>query len=340
MRKLIKFIIVLLVISVAVYFGSGFILEKLSEQALKFLPQLVAGYGIGIRDASFGSASIVSFNSVEWKDASAKVGFRRPGTYLSDQAFILKAKKVEVTALDFSDREFLLDVEGLDVFRLDEFGNARLTDRIYGQELKVYFHLDSFTRGSFDSIFRSLFRNLISLIDEGSCSIPVEFSGAITMTVRRFFVEARIHAERKGGETVLVMNTEDLRKISQILGEDKLTESEIDLLAANPIRVPRLLEIRDKARDTAKKEHSRSYAVPEDAYRHVLWSYLLTKEYGSEFATKITDAHEVGSDNTPAESHMDYNNNAVGRRYAQFGYAESSILGRVMNDPDIIRSVQ
>ncbi len=340
MRKFIKFIIVLLIISAAMYFGSGFILEKLSEQALKLLPQIVAGYGIGMRDASFKSAAFSSFNAVEWKDVSAKVGFRRSETYLSDQAFILKAKKVEIFALNLSDLEFLLNIKGLDVFRLDEFGNARLTDRIYGQELKVYFHLDSLTRDGLDSIFRSLFGNLIKLVDEGRCSIPVEFSGAITMTVRRFFVEARIYAAREGYETVLVMNTEDLRKISQILGEDKLTESETDLLASNPIRVPQLLQIRDKARDTAKREHARNYAVPEDAYRHVLWSYLLTREYSSEFATKVTDAHEVGSDNTPAESRMDYSNNAVGRRYAQFGYTESSILARVMSDPGVIRSAQ
>jgi hypothetical protein len=45
----------------------------------------------------------------------------------------------------------------------------------------------------------------------------------------------------------------------------------------------------------------------------MLWSYLLSAEYGTEFAEKVTDAHELGSSNTAAESRKDLANNALGR---------------------------
>ena len=86
------------------------------------------------------------------------------------------------------------------------------------------------------------------------------------------------------------------------------------------------------------RARERDGSVPEDAYRHVLWSYLLTQEFDAEFAEKVTDAHEIGSTtNTEAEHRMDYNNNAVGRRYAAEGVAEPEVLSRVRRDPAVIR---
>jgi len=81
--------------------------------------------------------------------------------------------------------------------------------------------------------------------------------------------------------------------------------------------------------------------VPEDAYRHVLWSYLLTNEYGVDFAKEITDAHEIGlTDNTEADHEMDYNNNEVGRKYAGESLTESVLLTMVMTDPAVIRQAE
>ena len=77
--------------------------------------------------------------------------------------------------------------------------------------------------------------------------------------------------------------------------------------------------------------------VPVDAYRHVLWSYSLTKEFGPKFAEQVTDAHEkYDFENTEAEHRMDYNNNAVGRQYALKNVDLVSILERIVKDPDVI----
>jgi hypothetical protein len=338
MRGLIKLIIVLAVIAAAVYFSSDFLFQKASEQAVKFAPKITSRYGIEVKQPSFKSADVVSLNTVEWRDVSAKVSMmRRFGTYLAGEGFSFEARKIEISAMDLLQLVFLVDIEGLDIFRLSETGRPLITDRVYADKLKVRFQLDSITKDGIVSMFRGLFRNSIDLLKKGRCSMPVEFSGLTTLTVRGIYVEARVHSEREGNETVLVMNKEDLVRIAGELGEKDLTAGDINMLARNPARMPGLLKIRNKARSTAKRTHKGNPNVPEDAYRHVLWSYLLTKEYGPEFAEEVTNAHEIGSDNTWHERQMDYNNNAVGRRYAQAGYSEDSILGRVMADPNVIK---
>ncbi|WP_238314615.1 DUF6973 domain-containing protein, partial [Methylobacterium crusticola] len=81
--------------------------------------------------------------------------------------------------------------------------------------------------------------------------------------------------------------------------------------------------IKDYAETTAHNAHAKDRTIPEDAYRHVLWSYLLTKEFGPAFASRVTDAHEQGpTGNTPKERKQDYHNNAVGRRYAREGISQ------------------
>jgi hypothetical protein len=74
----------------------------------------------------------------------------------------------------------------------------------------------------------------------------------------------------------------------------------------------------------------------------VLWSFLLSKAFGPEFAEQITNAHEIGSVqfNTEADHQMDYNNNKVGRGYAKAGYMEGQILQMVKTDPQVIRDAQ
>ena len=91
------------------------------------------------------------------------------------------------------------------------------------------------------------------------------------------------------------------------------------------------------AKDTSKDAHKRDRSVPEDAYRHVLWSYLLTQKFGPEFAETVTDAHETLPTNTAAERRMDFHNNRIGREFAQQGVKRERILWLVKNHRDVIR---
>ena len=134
----------------------------------------------------------------------------------------------------------------------------------------------------------------------------------------------------------LMVNKEFFKSAAWLMAEN-LTDAESDLLSLSPFKVPELLKIMHYARQESEK-YKKDKNIPEDAYRHVLWSFLLTKKYGPVFAKKVTDAHEIGDDtNTEADHRMDYNNNEVGRRYALENYKKNEILYRLLNDPAVIR---
>jgi len=135
------------------------------------------------------------------------------------------------------------------------------------------------------------------------------------------------------------MSPGDVRMISKSLHEE-LTKTEISLLSTHPLLAPALFKIRNHARVQSEAAYANDATVSEDAYRHVLWSFLLTKEFGPEFAKQVTDAHEIGAVKPASEAdhNMDYNNNKVGRDYAKAGYAENMLLGLVRTDPQVIRA--
>jgi hypothetical protein len=140
------------------------------------------------------------------------------------------------------------------------------------------------------------------------------------------------------------MDKKDIRSFARELRaaghvDKDLTEAEIAIVHRYPEEAPKIAQITKYAKDKSEEARRKDPRVPEDAYRHVLWSYLLTKEFGAEFAKEITDAHEFGATgNTPRERRMDLMNNEAGRRYALEGYPEDSILERVMRDPKVIRT--
>ena len=136
------------------------------------------------------------------------------------------------------------------------------------------------------------------------------------------------------------MHPEDLRRIAKILNED-LTEPEIQVYSAYPMRSPKLFYVRNRARSISKLARQQDNRISRDAYRHLLWSYMLTKEYGPQFAEVVTSAHEEGeTDNTEADHIMDYRNNDLGRMYALEGRGESDLRQLVLTDPRVIRSAR
>ena len=138
------------------------------------------------------------------------------------------------------------------------------------------------------------------------------------------------------------IDSNKIRAISRKLKEKgiidrELTEEAAELASKYSEEAPRIAEVTMYAKSKARSVSSSS-GVPEDAYRHILWSYLLTKEFGPAMAKEITDTHEVGATgNTPAERSMDINNNEVGMRYAMMGYTEASLADRVKSDSAVIR---
>jgi len=185
-----------------------------------------------------------------------------------------------------------------------------------------------------------LLYNAASLFSDGKTVIPATLSGILHFKMAQEAVRARVYTQiRSDGYYALQVNEEFFQTMAWYNRLD-MTEAEARLLSKNPMRMPRLINIMDKA-----KQESQRYAevptIPEDAYRHILWSYLLTKAYGPDFAKQVTDAHEIGdTTSTEAEHQMDYKNNAIGREYALANVKQHEVLTRLLDDANVIRKPQ
>ncbi len=185
-----------------------------------------------------------------------------------------------------------------------------------------------------------LVEGLEDFVGSGKTPIEIEFEGKFLTSIGGQKGELHFKSVRKDGFTSLQLDRNELKKIGD-LTEEGLTDAEVEVLMNHPAKAPRLLDIQRYASEKARKLGKTTRGFPSDAYRHVLWNYLLTKEYGSEFTLLLTNAHEAGENKTaddPRDHAMDLNNNRVGIGYALMGLDESEIQWKVVSDPRIIRS--
>jgi hypothetical protein len=177
------------------------------------------------------------------------------------------------------------------------------------------------------------------LLEAGRTGLPLSLEAVVTLQFAGRPYELRLRSEPDGPDTRIVLDRDDLRRLGRS-HVPPLTEAEIEVVATSPARAPRLLRLSQIATEAAAAELSRDPTFPDDAYRHVYWSWLLTREFGAEFAERVTDAHEEGAtyEFGEAQRRMDLINNALGREYAAADVAPHEIAGRVRSDPRVVRS--
>jgi hypothetical protein len=217
-------------------------------------------------------------------------------------------------------------------------GLQRKQEGLNNGELRIEFPFTGDGKGISVTAMAEIPKKVLQFLQQGRTQIPFDFCAESTFKIGRSMVKADIMTKMESGYYFLVMSPDDVRRISKRLKEE-LTETETRLVSTHPFLAPGLFKIRNRARTKSEVAFAKDATVPEDAYRHVLWSFLLTKEFGPEFAKQVTDAHEIGAvkPNTEADHQMDYNNNRVGRDYAKAGYAEDMLLELVRTDPQVIR---
>lgn len=315
---------------------------SLSRRILAFAQKEAAGYGLGLQDVHFQSAGLCAGPGLAWIHIRAGLRLRQNSPFARERGFDLEIPRLELRAAGFFPPRLRLRAQEI-----------RLVSRVLAEALPSRSaSAERIEHGFFEMKFPCAFLNprkarrqisavfhvLLNLVRRGNTPQAFDFHAAAFFEIRGRPFRARILSERKNGVTFLSMPRKDLEKISEALDEG-LTREEISILSQRPVLAPQLLQIRNYARHTAYAAGKKDKRIPKDAYRHILWSYLLTREFGESFAVKVTDAHEKDSvlENTEAQEAMDYHNNALGRQYAKKSYAEESILARLMKDPAVIR---
>jgi hypothetical protein len=350
-KFLVKFLIFFAVLCGIFYLAINALLDPISNKAIDFVFENLHASNLTLSEPSFRNARISSYDAIAWDEVS----FTATVTPTSASKKALKAR-VKVEELTFESERlfeghFIIDLKGLSITTEylsteDSADVKKAPEMLQDGRLIAPFKLNVFSLDEAASRLREFAAEMKKFSEEGKTAIPISFSGEEIITVQGNSYAASLLVQQKGGNYRLVASKDDVKFISEgVLPRTQTsTAADIEIIANNPIRAPQLFQIRATASNTAASAHEGNPKVPEDAYRHVLWSFLLTMEYGPDFAKEVTDAHELTNDpgekNDPGAvaSHLqDYSNNEVGRKYAALGLSESNILRLVMTDPKVIR---
>ncbi|MFC5050220.1 DUF6973 domain-containing protein [Rubritalea spongiae] len=221
--------------------------------------------------------------------------------------------------------------------------------QFHSEDLPPKFPFKSFSNGRYQSsalsvvnaqeAIKLVLERLKILFTENEVEADFNFFGTVQLEGREGEREdALLYTEDAGGgKKRLRFKLEDLQRIAKKanlhVGEDTLR-----VISEYPLRAPLIILLTRRAQEVSKAAKKEDSSFPEDAYRHVTWSFLLTKNFGEAFAKRITDSHETLDGNSPNERLMDYHNNAVAREFAVSGVKESEIRELVLVSPRVIRS--
>jgi hypothetical protein len=352
MKKVITFLLFILIVGAGLYYVSGVILEIASDRAVDHIARNVRSPDVEYTRPVFRNVNFSSFNAVTWEGVSFDVRMAQNEMATTGEELSLKIGELTISLDSLSEDAVLLNAKGVNAFTKARgsgavSGISGAGDYMERGNLKVRITLRDFSKAAVTQQVHDLIKELHAFSTRGATGIPLSFSATKMFEIKGNPHRARLSVEQKGDEYRLVMDKDDLKSIAATMSGEKASSQDIDVISRNPIKAPQLLRMRDKAVATARQARQQDPNVPEDAYRHVLWSYLLVKAYGEAFAKEVADAHEVHADqekmskeailNLNIESYQDLHNNAAGRRYAKMGYPESGILRYVLNDDAVIR---
>jgi hypothetical protein len=338
-------IIVLALLIVGGVMVADFVLEKVSNKALEYLTAESKARGINVDFARFGDVGLNGFNAVRWRKFVAVINAPTYIALASGEDIVVSIEEINLgltrlfkSVAAITAHDIALRVEG----GLSLKGTpGEPQEGLDGGELRIEFPFKGDGKGISATALAEIPKRVLQFLQQGTTQTPFDFRAESSFKIGGSAVKADITTKMESGYYFLVMSPDDVRRISKMLNEE-LTETEIRLVSAHPFLAPALFKTHNYARTKSEADHAKDATVPEKAYRHLLWSFLLTKEFGPEFAKQVTDAHEIGAvkPNTEADHKMDYNNNKVGRDYAKAGYAEDMLLELVRTDPQVIRVPQ
>jgi hypothetical protein len=221
--------------------------------------------------------------------------------------------------------------------------------KFHPEDVPNDFPFDGFRSGSFlsapfpvmspDQAMRTSLGRLETLFDENEVKADFNFSGYVSVLVQKgVSVDALLFTESlEGGSRRLRFKREDLQQIVE-KANVRISDAMLEILSEYPLRAPMLMAISHKAKKDAELKKKLDANYPDDAFRHITWSYNLAKTFGPEFAKLVTDSHETLDGNTPDERLMDYHNNAVARGLVADGIQPNALEQIVLSDPQVIRS--
>lgn len=310
-----------------------------TEMASHFVDRMIAiaaTRGVNVERLDFAEAKFVGFLSIVLVEVRGSVSEER-GLFTDEQEKLaFEMERVGFSVINLWRGRILVEVQDGGVAMLDT-NWLPSGERVYGAQAEIEVFLNWLhLRESAIAIEAELRR----LLREGRWHLAARVTGEVEFNIGEKWFDMSVRSLSDNGEMRLVLDRDDVKAVSRDITFRALTEAEIDLVAENPVLAPTIMEIAKRAFDASEVYRLRDSSFPFDAFRHVYWSWMLTREFGPEFAERVTDAHEVGStyEFEEIDRVMDLHNNAVGRAYALAGVREEEIEHRVLTDENVIRN--
>lgn len=333
---------ILLIILIAAFFVANALLDQATRKAMTHVTQVANKQGLEIAEPRFESAKLSGLLSAHWSGLRAKIRLPEGADSESNRLWDVHVNHLKVRK-GLSENS-VVEIDRVTITSGAEPGDENTHDQgkvipasqriIKLENIRCECPLSLFNPGK---SLRTILPEVIRLLTATEFNLPLELEGYLLFSLRGDPIEIGIEVKKTEDLYVLRLTSADLARVSERFDE-KLTEAEVELIAGYPLRAARLLEIKDTAEVDSSAAHQRDTTVPKDAYRHILWSFLLTNVYDADFAKRVGDAHEKGeTGNTPAEREMDYHNNAIGRSYSEKKYIRGSLLKRLLADSNVQR---
>jgi hypothetical protein len=307
------------------------LLPSLAREALPAAQARLESMGIGLGDIAFSGLRISPWlNGLVLSDLEARLDLNPRDRIQLRSRLDIATLEVRLThplrlrgAVQATGLEVRLDPSDRPPqLPFDRFSNARLA-------------IGDLRLGDPRQAANAIREKLQALFSENHAIGEVEFSGEVILDIEGVAQVAKLYTERVGETFKLRFREDDIRAIAQAKGMDLVPE-QIEIVSLHPLRAPVILALTDQARALAT-QHAPEDVWLQDAMRHVIWSFLLTRTFGPVFATRVADAQELRPGNTPNERAMDYHNNAIGRRFVSENVPLAALPRRVRSDPDVIR---
>jgi len=244
------------------------------------------------------------------------------------------ANSITVRFADFNKPSFFFTLKNFSMFIEPEEDNAKkpfgkLENGYLKSRIPLYLKNPEESAGEMLAEIKTLFH-------ENRTPFDLEIEVDVLLGIDEKEIHVGLYSERIDSLTYIKFASEDILKAASEFDLD-LAKKEAEIIADYPSKVPSMIKITRDAKKFSRIEKGKDRSFPEDAYRHIYWSYHLTREFGPDLTKEITDAHETAPGNTKNERLMDYHNNEVGRNYADQHLSLNEIKSRVLNSHEIIR---
>lgn len=345
MKTLLKFVLTLCILALAAVYGGGsYAVNSLSHKYLPRVSSSLSTHGIDLGEVVFRKAHFSGPRTLSWYEVHTTALVEAPAPIRKKRVFDISVDRASVSPVDLTLHEAIIELHGATIAPHGAEGESSVVGEATrsGAILNEQFSIEHaqlivpIAASDLRPAFTTAQNTVRQLLQNGSTTSDFDLLGSVRLKTAKGDRTVRV-STREGTEgRSIELNAEDLAQLSPLF-EEPLTPAEIQIVAHHPLQAPLLMAVRHRAESTAKEAQAKDPSVPYDAYRYVLWSYLLSKEFGEQFAESVTNAHEDVTGQPAEERNMDLKNAAAGRAFAKRGAAESDILRLVRSDPQVVR---